>query len=98
MRTLHSSLLALGTAVIAALGVTACKNVSGTAPAAPLMSQGQADCLATTVIADVADEIATATMDGANGSAMASANASARAGSTTATESMPAKGPTAVTH
>jgi len=97
MRTLHSSLLALGTAVIAALGVTACNNDSGTAPAAPLMSQGQADSLATTVIADVAGEIATATMDGANGSAMASANASAPAGSTTATQCIPAKSPTPVT-
>src|SRR5216117_2967916 len=97
MRTLHSSLLALGTAAIAALGVTACNNDSGTAPATPLMSQGQADSLATTVIADVAGEIATATMDGANGSAMASANASAPAGSTTATQCIPAKSPTPVT-
>ena len=36
MRTLHSSLLALGTAAIAALGITACNNDRGTAPAAAL--------------------------------------------------------------
>ena len=98
MRTLHSSLLTLGTAVIAALGVTACNNEGGTAPATPLMSQVQAESLATTVVADVAGEIATATLDGSNGAvATAPVNASAPAGSTTATQCIPAKSPTPVT-
>jgi len=60
MRTLHSSLLALGTAAALALGVTACNNDRGTAPATPLLSQVQAESLAKTVVADVAGEISTA--------------------------------------
>ena len=97
MRTLHRSLLALGTAVALALGVTACSSDS-TTPATPLMSQVQAESLATTVVADVAGEISTATLDGANGAvATAPVNASAPAGSSTATQCIPAKSPTPVT-
>jgi len=58
------------------------------------MSQVQAESLATTVVADVAGEIATATMDGASGAVMAPSDASAPAGSVTATQCIPAKSPT----
>ena len=96
MRTL-TPLLALGTAAVVALGVTACNKDGGTAPATPVLSQVQAESLAKTVVADVAGEITTATMDGSSGAAMAPANASAPAGSTTATQCIPAKSPTPVT-
>src|SRR6266699_1969666 len=98
MRTLHSSLLALGTAVIAVLGVTACNNEGGTAPATSVLSQAQAESLATTVVADILGEIGTATMDGSNGAmATAPVDASAPAGSSTATQCIPAHSPTPVT-
>ncbi len=98
MRTLHTSLLALGTAVIATLSVTACNKDGGTAPATPLLSQVQAESLAKTVVADVAGEITTATLDGSNGAvATASVDASAPAGSSTATQCLPTKSPTPVT-
>ena len=97
MRTVRSSLLALGTAVALALGVTACNNDT-TTPATPIMSQAQAESLANTVVGDVAGEIATATMDGSNGAvATAPVNASAPAGSSMATQCIPAKSPTPVT-
>ncbi|OLC86718.1 MAG: hypothetical protein DMD38_13695 [Gemmatimonadetes bacterium] len=97
MHTVRSSLLALGTAVALALGVTACNNDS-TTPATPIMSQVQAESLANTVLGDVAGEIATATMDGSNGAvASAPVNASAPAGSSAATQCIPAKSPTPVT-
>ena len=97
MHTVRSSLLALGTAVALALGVTACNNDS-TTPATPIMSQIQAESLANTVVGDVAGEIATATMDGSNGAvASAPVNASAPAGSSAATQCIPAKSPTPVT-
>ena len=98
MRTLHSSLLALGTAVITAVGVTACNNEGGTAPATSVLSQAQAESLATTVVADIVGEIGTATMDGSNGAmATAPVDASAPAGSSTATQCIPAQSPTPVT-
>src|SRR6266581_8903069 len=99
MRTLHSSLLALGTAVITAVGVTACNNEGGTAPATSVLSQAQAESLATTVVADIVGEIGTATMDGSAGSglgATASLSASAPAGATTATQCIPTESPTPV--
>ena len=97
MHTVRSSLLALGTAVALALGVTACNNDT-TTPATPILSQIQAESLANTVLGDVAGEIATATMDGSNGAvASAPVNASAPAGSSAATQCIPAKSPTPVT-
>ncbi len=83
---------ALATAVALALGVAACNKDGTTAPATPVLSQVQAESLATTVLADVAGEITTATLDGSNG-----ALASAPAGSSTATQCIPAKSPTPVT-
>src|SRR3989441_10567072 len=98
MRTARPSLLALGTAVALALGVAACNKDGSTAPATPVLSQVQAESLAKTVVADVAGEIATATMDGANGVvATAPVDAPAPAGSSTATQCIPAKSPTPVT-
>src|SRR5713101_6906191 len=97
MRTLHPSLLALGTAVALALGVTACNKDGGTAPATPLLSQVQAESLAKTVVADVAGEISTATMDGSSGAGMAPSNASAPAGSSVVTQCLPKESPTPVT-
>src|SRR5438309_2214466 len=96
MHTVRSSLLALGTAVALALGVTACNNDT-TTPATPILSQIQAESLANTVVGDVTGEIATATMDGSSGAAMGSASASAPAGSSMATQCIPAKSPTPVT-
>src|SRR2546425_1154783 len=93
MRTLHP-LLALGTAVIAALAVTACNNDRGTAPPAPILSQVQAESLAKTVVADVAGEISTATMDGASGTAMAPSNASAPVPSSAGPQCLPTVSPT----
>jgi hypothetical protein len=97
MRTLHPSLLALGTAVVvAALAVTACNNDSGTAPATPILSQVQAESLAKTVVADVAGEISTATMDGSSGALMAPSSASAPAGSSAVSQCLPKVSPTPV--
>jgi hypothetical protein len=97
MRAVRSSLLALGTAVALALGVTAC-NKDSTTPATPIMSQVQAESLANTVVGDVAGEMATATMDGSSGAmATAPVNASAPAGSSMATQCIPAKSPSPVT-
>src|SRR2546426_11288298 len=62
MRTIHQSLLALAGATAALVLVTACNNERGTAPTTPLLSQAQAESLATTVVADVVGEIGTATM------------------------------------
>src|SRR2546426_6104281 len=67
MRTIHQSLLALAGATAALVLVTACNNERGTAPTTPLLSQAQAESLATTVVADVVGEIGTATMDGSAG-------------------------------
>jgi hypothetical protein len=63
------------------------------------LSQAQAESLATTVVADIAGEIGTATMDGAGGgglAATASLDASAPAGSATATQCIPTETPTPV--
>jgi len=98
MRTARPSLLTLGTAVALALGVAACNKDGSTAPAAPVLSQVQAESLATTVLTDVAGEIATATLDGTNGAlATTPADASARVGSSPATQCVPTKSPTPVT-
>jgi len=98
MRTARPSLLTLGTAVALALGVAACNKDGSTAPAAPVLSQVQAESLATTVLTDVAGEIATATLDGTNGAlATTPADASAPVGSSTATQCIPTKSPTPVT-
>jgi hypothetical protein len=99
MRSLRQSLLALAGATAALVLVTACNNESGTAPTTPLMSQAQAESLATTVVADIAGEIGTATMDGSGGgglAATASVDASAPAGSATATQCIPTETPTPV--
>src|SRR2546422_2954155 len=82
MRTICESLLTFAGATAALVLVTACNNESGTAPTTPVMSQAQAESLATTVVADIAGEIGTATMDGAGGlAATAPFDASAPAGS-----------------
>ncbi len=97
MRTIRQSLLALAGAGAALVLVTACNNESGTAPATPMLSQAQAESLATTVVADIAGEIGTATMDGAGGlAATAPFDASAPAGSATATQCIPTESPTPV--
>ena len=97
MRTIHHSLRALAGAAAALVLVTACNNESGTAPTTPLLSQAQAESLATTVVADIVGEIGTATMD-ASGSMAATApvDASAPAGSSTATQCVPTETPTPV--
>ena len=97
MRTIHHSLRALAGAAAVLVLVTACNNESGTAPTTPLLSQAQAESLATTVVADIVGEIGTATMD-ASGSMAATAplDASAPAGSTTATQCVPTESPTPV--
>jgi hypothetical protein len=96
MRTVQASLLTLGTAVAFALGVTACKNDMSTTPTTPLLSQAQADSMAKTVVADVAGEITTATLDGAGSGATATASASAPGASAAATQCIPAKSPSPV--
>src|SRR6266436_2057095 len=98
MRSARPSLLTLGTAVALALGVAACNKDGSTAPATPVLSQVQAESLATTVLTDVAGEIATATLDGTNGAlATTPADASAPVGSSPATQCIPTKSPTPVT-
>ena len=99
MRTIRQSLLALAGATAALVLVTACNNESGTAPTTPLMSQAQAESLATTVVADIAGEIGTATMDGSGGGGLAATapfDASAPTGSATATQCIPTETPTPV--
>lgn len=97
MRTIRQSLLTLVGAAAALVLVTACNNENGTAPTTPLMSQAQAESLATTVVADIAGEIGTATMDGAGGlAATASFDASAPAGSAAATQCIPTESPSPV--
>ena len=97
MRTICQSLLTFAGATAALVLVTACNNESGTAPTTPLMSQAQAESLATTVVADIAGEIGTATMDGAGGlAATAPFDASAPAGSATATQCIPTETPSPV--
>jgi len=97
MRSIRQSLLALAGATAALVLVTACNNESGTAPTTPVMSQAQAENLATTVVADIAGEIGTATMDGAGGlAATAPFDASAPAGSATTTQCIPTETPTPV--
>ena len=98
MRTVQHSLLALA---VAALGVTvaACNNDKNMAPASPILSQAQADSLATTVVGDVVDEISTATMDGSGGGGLAgtaSIDAAAPLGSAAVPQCLPAKSPTPV--
>src|SRR2546422_5140228 len=90
MRTIRQSLLTFAGATAALVLVTACNNESGTAPTTPLMSQAQAESLATTVVAGVAGEIGTAPMDGAGGlAATAPFDASAPAGSAAGTQCIP---------
>src|SRR2546426_10762665 len=96
MRTIHQSLLALAGATAALVLVTACNNERGTAPATPLLSQAQAESLATTVVADVVGEIGTATMDGSAGGgpgATTSISRSRAAGPTTPTARTPGRAP-----
>ena len=93
MRTMRYSLVTLA---VLALGVAAC-NKDGNAPASPVLSQADADTLATTVVGDFMDEIATATLDGGNGGlATAAISASGPVSSAAATQCIPAKSPTPV--
>ena len=92
MRMLQRSLVLLA---VLGLAATACKNDSNMAPTTPLLSQAQADSLATTVVADVDGEITTATMDGSGGGGLA-ATASAPIASASATQCIPTKSPTPV--
>jgi hypothetical protein len=95
MRTVPRSLLTLaGIAVVAALSATACSNDTGTAPVTPVLSQAQAESLANTVVADVAGEITTATMDGAAASAPVAQ--SAPAGTSLVTQCIPTKTPSPI--
>ena len=92
MRTVQHLLPALA---VVALAVTACTK-DNTAPATPLLSQAQAADLASNVVADVADEMGTATMDGAGSGSLGAASASAPLGSASGTQCMPAVSPTPV--
>src|SRR3989441_12889211 len=97
MRTICQSLLTFAGATAALVLVTACNNESGTAPTTPLLSQAQAESLATTVVADVVGEIGTATMDGSAGGgvgAAAAVSAAAAAGAATAAPWLSAGAPT----
>src|SRR5207247_11336057 len=99
MRTIHPSLRTLTGAAAALVFVTACNNDRSMAPTTPVLSQAQAESLATTVVTDIVGEIGTATMDGSAGSglsATASLSASAPAGATTATQCVPTESPTPV--
>ncbi|HEX9216526.1 MAG TPA: hypothetical protein VF864_06060, partial [Gemmatimonadales bacterium] len=99
MRTIHPSLRTLAGAAAALVFVTACNNDRSMAPTTPVLSQAQAESLATTVVTDIVGEIGTATMDGSAGSglgATASLSASAPAGATTATQCIPTESPTPV--
>jgi hypothetical protein len=97
MRTVHHSLrLLAGVVAVTVLGITACKNDQTMTPATPLLSQAKAESLATTVVADVAGEIATATMDGSgSGGLAATAAVSVPAGSP-ASQCIPAKSPATI--
>jgi hypothetical protein len=93
MRFVPQSLVALA---VAAVAMSACSK-DNTAPATPVLSQVEADSLATTVVGDLMDEMATAAMDGASsGSLASSASLSAPLGSATATQCVPAKSPNPV--
>jgi len=93
MRFVPQSLVALTVGLLAA---SACSK-DNTTPVTPVLSQAEADSLATTVVGDLVDEIATAAMDGASGGSLASsASLSAPLGSATATQCLPAKSPTPV--
>ena len=93
MRFIPQSLLALA---VAAVAVSACSK-DNTAPVTPVLSQADADSLATTVVGDLVDEITTAAMDGASGGSLAgSASRSAPLGSVTATQCLPARSPSPV--
>jgi len=79
---------------VAALAVTACSK-DNTAPSTAVLSQAEADSLATTVVGDLVDEMSTAAMDGTAGAGLASsASLSAPLGSAMATQCVPAKSPT----
>ena len=94
MRTMRYSLVALA---VLALGVAACNNEGGTAPSTPVMSQAQAETLATSVVGDVMDEIGTAAMDGSGGLVTtASITMSGPLGSAAATQCIPTQSPTPV--
>ena len=95
MRTVQHSLLALA---VAALGVTvaACNNDKNMAPQSPILSQAQADSLATTVVGDVVDEISTATMDGSGGGGLAGTASIDATAPVASTQCLPAKSPTPV--
>lgn len=92
MRTVHRFLALAGAAAVA-VGVAAC-NKDNTAPATPLLSQAKAESLATTVVADVAGEIETATLDGSAGATAFSA--SVPGASAAATQCIPTKSPSPI--
>src|SRR2546425_7105475 len=96
MRTIHPSLPTLAGAAAALVFVTACNNDRSMAPTTPVLSQAQAESLATTVVTDIVGEIGTATMDGSAGSglgATASLSWSAPAGAATPTPGGPTESP-----
>src|SRR5919204_3102790 len=92
MRTIQHTFLALAGAAALVL-VTACNNDRAAAPSTPLFSQAQAETLAASVVADMAGEIATATMDG-SGNAGLGATAPASANSPTPSQCVPTESPT----
>ncbi len=93
MRTVQHLLPALAVTLLA---VAACSK-DNMAPATPVLSQAEADTLATTVVGDLVDEISTAAMEGTAGAGLASApSLSAPMGSASATQCVPAKSPTPV--
>jgi len=94
MRIVLRSTLALA---VATLAMAACSKDTNTAPTTPLLSKADADTLASTVVGDVIDELATSTMDGASGGGLASSPAlSAPLAAATTMQCIPAKSPTPV--
>ncbi|HLZ46361.1 MAG TPA: hypothetical protein VKQ05_11850 [Gemmatimonadales bacterium] len=93
MRTVHRFLALAGAAVVM-VGVAACNN-DNMSSSTPILTQANAESLATNVVADVAGEIETATLDGAAG-ATASFSASVPGASAAATQCIPTKSPSPI--
>ena len=92
MRIVPQSLLALA---VAAVAVSACSK-DNMAPTTPVMSQTQAEDLASNVVTDVADEIGTATMDGAGSGSLGATSPVEASATATNAQCMPAVSPTPV--
>src|SRR5919108_1602407 len=95
MRTIQYSFLAL-TGAAALVLVTACNNDRAAAPSTPLFSQAQAETLAASVVADMAGEIGTATMDGSAGGGLGATSPFTPAASPTGPQCLPAVTPSPV--